>query len=52
MKYAAELASGIMIKTPCFITIGSGIQKFVEGGVDTKTQTTRWSHKPNFILSQ
>jgi hypothetical protein len=32
MKYAVEMDSGVMIYIPSFITIGSGIQKLMEGG--------------------
>jgi hypothetical protein len=35
MKYAAEMGSGAMIYTPCFIKIGSGIQKLI--GSDSQT---------------
>jgi hypothetical protein len=31
MKYAAEMGSGAMIYIPSFVTIGSGIQEFMEG---------------------
>jgi hypothetical protein len=31
MKYAAEMASGVMTYIPNFIKIGSGIQKLIWG---------------------
>jgi hypothetical protein len=31
VKYAVEMGSGAMIYIPCFIKIGSGIQKFIRG---------------------
>jgi hypothetical protein len=31
MKYAVEMGSGVMIYTPSFINIGSGIQKVIRG---------------------
>jgi hypothetical protein len=37
MKYAAEMGSGAMIYIPSFITIGSGIQKFIGRGVHRHT---------------
>jgi hypothetical protein len=36
MKYAVEMGSGAMIHIPNFIKIGSGFQKFMGGGGDTK----------------
>jgi hypothetical protein len=35
MGYAVEMGSVVMVYIPCFIKIGSGIQKWK--GVDTKT---------------
>jgi hypothetical protein len=32
MKYAVEMGSGAMIRTPNFVKIGSGIQKLIMGG--------------------
>jgi hypothetical protein len=32
MKHAVEMGSGAMIYIPCFIKIGSGIQKLMKGG--------------------
>jgi hypothetical protein len=32
VKYAIEKGSGAMIHVPCFIKIGSGIQKWLGGG--------------------
>jgi hypothetical protein len=31
MKHAGEMGSGTMIYIPNFVTIGSGIQKLIEG---------------------
>jgi hypothetical protein len=36
VKYYFEMASGGMIYIPSFITIGSGIQKLIEG-IDEQT---------------
>jgi hypothetical protein len=41
MKYAVEMGSGVMIYTPGFIMIDSGIQKLLGGmytHADTQTQ--------------
>jgi hypothetical protein len=38
MKYAVEMGSGAMISIPSFIKIGSGIQKFIEGDLQTHRQ--------------
>jgi hypothetical protein len=46
MKYAVETGSGAMIYKPNFIKIGSGIQKLMEGGIYTDTQTGRRWHTP------
>jgi hypothetical protein len=32
MKYAIDMDIGAMIYVPCFIKIGSGIQKLIGGG--------------------
>jgi hypothetical protein len=37
MMYAVWMSSGAMIYIPSFITIGSGIQKFIGGYTDTQT---------------
>jgi hypothetical protein len=37
MKYAIEMGSDAMVYIPCFIKIGSGIQKLIEGDTDTQT---------------
>jgi hypothetical protein len=37
MKYAVQMASGVMIYVPSFIMNGSGIQKLIEGYTDTQT---------------
>jgi hypothetical protein len=29
MKYVVDMGSGVMICTPCFIKIGSGVQKLM-----------------------
>lgn len=47
-KYAVEMGSNTMIHIPSFMQIGSGIQKLIEGHV----QTAGWSHKPAFIFSK
>jgi hypothetical protein len=39
MKYAVEMGSGTMLHIPSFIKIGSVIQKLMEGGELTDTQT-------------
>jgi hypothetical protein len=39
MKYAIEMCSGSMVYMPCFIKIGSGIQKLMGGGGDTHKDT-------------
>jgi hypothetical protein len=40
MKYAVEVGSSAMIYVSSFIKIGSGIQKFMEGGIkQTRTDT-------------
>jgi hypothetical protein len=39
MKYAVEMGSGAMIYIPNFIKIDSVIQKLMEGGRLTDTQT-------------
>jgi hypothetical protein len=36
MKYAVEMGSGAI---PSFITIGSGIQKLMEGGIHRHTES-------------
>jgi hypothetical protein len=33
MKYADAIGSVAMIHIPSFIKIGSGVQKFIEGGI-------------------
>jgi hypothetical protein len=38
MKYAIELTSGGMIYIPSFMTIGSGFQKYLWGGIPTHRQ--------------
>jgi hypothetical protein len=38
MKYAVETGSGAMIYIPCFLKIGSGIQKLIVGGLQTLRQ--------------
>jgi hypothetical protein len=48
MKYAVEMGSGALIYTPSFTEIGSGIQKLMGGGGDTRTGCI--SHKPTFIF--
>jgi hypothetical protein len=42
MKYAVEMGSGAMTCIPCFVKIGSGIQKLI-GGINrhTSIQTHR-----------
>jgi hypothetical protein len=37
MKYAVKIGSGAMICIPNLIKIGSGIQKLMEGGLQTHT---------------
>jgi hypothetical protein len=37
MKYATDMGLGAMIYVPSFIKIGSGIQKLIEGFMDTQT---------------
>jgi hypothetical protein len=39
MERAVEMGSGAKIYIPRFITIGSGIKKFIGGGGYTDTQT-------------
>jgi hypothetical protein len=39
MKYVTEIGSGVMIYTPSFINIGSGVKKLL--GVYTYTHTVR-----------
>jgi hypothetical protein len=38
MKYVVEIGSGATIYIPSFITIGSGIQKLIEGDSQTHRQ--------------
>jgi hypothetical protein len=39
MKYAFDMGSGAMTCTPSFVKIGSGIQKFMGGGIHRHTNT-------------
>jgi hypothetical protein len=39
MKHAVEMGSSAMIDIPRFIQIGSGIQKLIDRGGFTNTQT-------------
>jgi hypothetical protein len=36
MKYAVEMGSGAMIYIPCFIKMGSAVQKLIGGYTDTQ----------------
>jgi hypothetical protein len=47
MKWAVEMALGAMIYIPSFIKTGSGIQKFIGGGIHRHR-----SHKPTFVFSK
>jgi hypothetical protein len=47
MKYAIAAGSGAVICIPSYIKIGSGIQRFKGGFIDTQTAWS--SHKPTFI---
>jgi hypothetical protein len=42
MKYVVEMGSGAKIYIPCFIKIGSALQKLIGGFA--------WSHKPTSIF--
>jgi hypothetical protein len=50
MKYIVSLGSGAMIYTPSFIKIGSDIQKLIEMGGFTGTQTAWWFQEPTIIF--
>jgi hypothetical protein len=51
MKYAVETGSGVMINIPCFIKIGSAIQKLMEW--EWIDRQTAWrSHKPTFFIKK
>jgi hypothetical protein len=49
-NYAIEMVSGAMIYVPSFITIGSGVQKLMGGGIQTHARTATWSHKPTLFF--
>jgi hypothetical protein len=44
MKYAVEMGSGAMIYIPSFMKIGSGIQKLMGGGGDSKRHRQHGDH--------
>jgi hypothetical protein len=50
MKYAVEMGSVAMMYIPTSINIGSGIQKFLRGGIHR--QTAWRSHKRTFIFAK
>jgi hypothetical protein len=44
--YAVEMELGAMIYIPSFIKVGSGIQKFYKGDIQTSRHTDSRSHWP------